>query len=93
MFLVNKKTVDERWTWHLKGLSRWAGLVVVMGILLACGEDPQQLFETAQFEEQQHNQTHAKELYETILRDHAESPIAQKAEERLKELRKGRSVR
>ena len=59
-----------------------------MGVLLACGEDPQQLFETAQFEEQQHNQAHARELYERILRDHAESPIAQKAEERLKEIKK-----
>lgn len=55
---------------------------------MACGEDPQQLFETAQFEEQQNNQAHARELYERILRDHAKSPIAQKAEERLKELKK-----
>jgi len=59
-----------------------------MGIFVGCGEDPQQLFETAQFEEQQHNQAHAKELYERILRDHAKSPIAQKAEARLKELQK-----
>jgi hypothetical protein len=43
---------------------------------------------TAQFEEQQHNQAHAKELYERILRDHAKSPIAQKAEARLMELQK-----
>lgn len=59
-----------------------------MGIFLGCGEDPQQLFETAQFEEQQHNYTHAKELFERILRDHATSPMAKKAEERLKELTK-----
>jgi hypothetical protein len=46
------------------------------------------LFETAQFEEQQHNQAHAKELYERILRDHADSPVAEKARERLEEVKK-----
>jgi len=67
---------------------RCVGLVVMMGWLVACGEDPQQLFETAQFEEQQHNQAHAQELYERILRDHPESAAARKAEDRLKELEK-----
>jgi hypothetical protein len=85
---VSKKTVIGNLLLSLKFCSRWLGLALVMGVLLACGEDPQQLFETAQFEEQQHNQAHARELYERILRDHAKSPIAQKAEERLKELKK-----
>jgi hypothetical protein len=67
---------------------RCVGLVVMMGWLVACGEDPQQLFETAQFEEQQQNRAHAQELYERILRDHPESAAARKAEERLKEWRK-----
>jgi len=65
---------------------RWIGLVVMMGVLPGCGEDPQQLFETAQFEEQQHNQAHAKELYERILREHGDSEAAKKAEVRLKDL-------
>jgi hypothetical protein len=85
---VSKKITIEHLSFSLKKLCRWVGLFVVLGVLLACGEDPQQLFETAQFEEQQHNQDHAKELYERILRDHAKSPIAQKAEARLKELQK-----
>ena len=85
---MNKKMMNFRFSFRLRNLTHWIGLVVVMGVLLACGEDPQQLFETAQFEEQQHNQTHAKELYERILRDHGTSAIAQKAEERLKELQK-----
>lgn len=72
----------------LENFNRWLCLTLLMGFLMACGEDPQQLFETAQFEEQQQNQTHAKELYERILRDHAKSPVAGKAEERLKELQK-----
>jgi hypothetical protein len=67
---------------------RCVGLVVMIGWLAACGEDPQQLFETAQFEEQQQNRAHAQELYERILRDHPESAAARKAEERLKEWRK-----
>lgn len=85
---MNKKSVIELLSLSLKSLSRWIGLAMVMGLLLACGEDPQQLFETAQFEEQQHNAAHAQEIYERILRDHAKSPIAQKAEARLKEMQK-----
>lgn len=85
---MNKKTVCKNVSFRVKHGRRWFGLALLMGMLLACGEDPQQLFETAQFEEQQHNQAHARELYERILRDHAKSPIAQKAEERLKEIKK-----
>ncbi len=85
---MNKKKMNFRLSLRLRNLTRWMGLAVVLGVLLACGEDPQQLFETAQFEEQQHNPTHAKELYERILRDHGTSAMAQKAEERLKELQK-----
>ena len=69
-------------------VSRLFGLVLVCGGLFACGEDSQQLFETAQFEEQQNNQTHARELYEQIIRDYADSPVAHKAQQRLKELEK-----
>lgn len=85
---MNKKTVCKNVSFRVKHGRRCFGLALLMGMLLACGEDPQQLFETAQFEEQQHNQAHARELYERILRDHAKSPIAQKAEERLKEIKK-----
>ena len=85
---MNKKTVCKNVSLRVKHCRRWFGLALVMGMLLACGEDPQQLFETEQFEEQQHNQAHARELYERILRDHAKSPIARKAEDRLKEIKK-----
>ena len=61
---------------------------MLLGMLTGCGEDPQQVFETAQFEEQQQNQAHARELYEQIIREHGDSPVARKAEERLKELMK-----
>lgn len=85
---MSKKTLIENLSLRLRHVSCLVVLALVMGGLLGCGEDPQQLFETAQFEEQQHNQAHARELYERILHDHANSPIAQKAEARLKELQK-----
>jgi outer membrane protein assembly factor BamD (BamD/ComL family) len=84
---VGKKTFVENLLLSLKNSIRCLGLALVMGVLTACGEDPQQLFETAQFEEQQHNQAHAQELYQRILRDHPASPVARKAKERLKELK------
>jgi outer membrane protein assembly factor BamD (BamD/ComL family) len=85
---VSKKLLTEKLSSSLKNFGRCLFLALVMGIFVACGEDPQQLFETAQFEEQQHNQVHAKELYEHILRDYPAGPVARKAEERLKELKK-----
>jgi hypothetical protein len=85
---MSKKTLFENLLLSLKISVRWVGLAFVLGVLMACGEDPQQLFETAVFEEQQHNQAHAQELYQRILRDHPASPVARKAEERLKELKK-----
>ena len=85
---MSKITLFESLLLSLKISIRCLGLALVVGILMACGEDPQQLFETAQFEEQQHNQAHAQELYQRILRDHPSSPVARKAEERLKELKK-----
>ena len=56
--------------------------------MLGCGEDPQQLFDTAQFEEKQRNRPHAQELYERIIRDHPNSSVAQQARERLEAWKK-----
>ena len=61
-------------------------LCVAMLGMGGCGEDPQQLFETAQFEEQQNNQTHARELYERIISLDSDSEYAKKAQKRLDEL-------
>ena len=55
-------------------------------ITAACGESPQQMFETAQFEELQNNQKHARELYERIIKKHPDSDFAKKAASRLAEL-------
>ena len=60
----------------------FVGLLFLMG----CGDDPQQLFETAQFEEQQNNQEHARQLYKQILENSPDSDYATKAQERLSAL-------
>jgi outer membrane protein assembly factor BamD (BamD/ComL family) len=56
--------------------------------IVGCGESPQQMFETAQFEELQNNQKHARELYERIIRKHPDSDFAKKAALRLAELQR-----
>lgn len=62
---------------------RCFGLGLVLGLLIACGEDPRQLYETARFEEQQQNRAHAQELYERIIQQHPDSEFADKARQRL----------
>ena len=62
---------------------RWAVLGLLLGMLIACGEDPGQIFETARFEEQQNNRAHAQELYEQIIQQHPDSEYAEKARQRL----------
>jgi outer membrane protein assembly factor BamD (BamD/ComL family) len=44
------------------------------------------LYETAQFEERQNNQAHAKQLYQDITEKYPASDYARKAEERLRDL-------
>ncbi|MFQ5779333.1 MAG: hypothetical protein ACE5HN_00940 [Nitrospiria bacterium] len=45
-----------------------------------------ELYETAQFEEQQTNFKHAKQLYEEIIREYPNTSFAVKARARLKEI-------
>ncbi len=66
--------------------------LVMVGLLLALtvgcgGESPESLFGTAQFEEKQTNFSHAKELYEQIIREHPDSEWAEQAKERLEQLK------
>ena len=74
-----------RWTLRI-------GHTVSIGLLLlalGCG-DPEAkskpLYETAQFEEQQRNFKHARQLYEQILKEYPKTETARLAEARLKEL-------
>ncbi len=66
-------------------------VLIILGLLFALmvgcgGESPESLFGTAQFEEKQTNFTHAKELYQQIIREHPDSEWAKKAKERFKAL-------
>ena len=62
-------------------------LIAVSLLFLSACANPegksQQLYETAQFEEQQNNFKHARQLYEEITRDYPTTSYASKAKERL----------
>ena len=55
-------------------------------LIAACGQSPEQLFETAEFEVLQTNYPHATELYQEILAKHPDSEFAERARQRLREL-------
>lgn len=55
-------------------------------VILGCSDPAAEMFETAQFEEQQFNKPHATELYQRIVDNHPDSPFADKARQRLKAL-------
>lgn len=65
-----------------------SALILVLSLFLSACPNPEgksgEIYETAQFEEQQNNFKHAKKLYEEIIRDYPETSFAPKAEERLK---------
>ncbi len=68
----------------------WMAVGVCLFLLgvVGCGDDPKQMFETAQFEELQNNHSHARELYERIIQADPGSDVAKKAKERLAALQK-----
>lgn len=56
------------------------GMTAVAG---CSGDGGKELYETARFEEQQHNTGHARQLYEEIVRKHPGTDYATRAAERL----------
>lgn len=69
---------------------RRALVLAALLVAVACGGSAKELYETAQFEELQRNTTHARELYEEIVRTHPNAPEASKARERLAALESAR---
>lgn len=67
-------------------------LLVMSFLILTCCSDKKagDLFETAQFEELQKNFAHAERLYGEILERYPKSEFAQRARERLEELKRAR---
>jgi TolA-binding protein len=58
--------------------------MVCIAVMAGCtGDKGKELFETAQFEEKQHNEEHARKLYEEIVKKYPGTEFAQKASERL----------
>jgi outer membrane protein assembly factor BamD (BamD/ComL family) len=70
-------------------------LFLAVNLLFAgcTGDQGKGLFETAQFEEKQHNLPHALQLYEEIVKKHPSSEFARKAGVRLEELKKEKGLR
>jgi outer membrane protein assembly factor BamD (BamD/ComL family) len=64
-------------------------ILLLLGILTMAGctgDRGKEMFETARFEEQQHNQEHAVQLYREIVKKYPGSAYAEKAGKRLEEL-------
>jgi len=69
-------------------------LCAISLVLAGCtGDQGQDLFETAQFEERQNNQAHARELYELIVKQYPNGEVAKKATERLARLKQGETLK
>jgi TolA-binding protein len=57
-------------------------------LLLGCaGNNAEELYKTAEFEELQNNKEHAMQLYSEIIGKYPDSPQAQKAKEKLAKLK------
>jgi TolA-binding protein len=65
-------------------------LFILLLFLIGACANPEakskELYELAQFEEEQHNVQHAKKLYEELLKDYPATSFASKAKERLDRL-------
>lgn len=67
--------------------SRFLLSVLCCSMLFGCsGDKPQELLETAQFEERQMNLPHARQLYDDVIRLYPASPQADIARARLAQL-------
>ena len=62
-------------------------------VLFACGGGAQELLDTAQLEETQHNAAHARELYQEVVSRYPNTPQAETAQARLRALEGGPSAR
>ena len=65
-------------------------MVIFLAVAGCSGERAEDLFETAELEELQHNREHATQLYREILTKYPDSEFAAKAQARLSELEKGK---
>ena len=64
--------------------------VYLLLLLIGCGDNAKDLYDTAQLEEKQNNRPHATKLYRRIVEEYPNSPHANQANTRLAELEKAR---
>ena len=64
-----------------------AGIMLELFVSGCSGGKAAELYDTAQFEEKQNNKDHAAQLYEEILKKYPDSTYANKAEERLSQMK------
>jgi TolA-binding protein len=64
--------------------------VYLLLLLIGCGDNAKDLYDTAQLEEKQNNRPHATKLYRRIVEEYPNSPHAKQAKTRLAELEKAR---
>ena len=63
-------------------------LIITVSVLSCSADKAAELYETAQFEELQNNDDHARQIYEDIVKRYPKSASASKAQERLTALGK-----
>ena len=64
--------------------------VYLLLLLIGCGDNAKDLYDTAQLEEKQNNRPHATKVYRRIVEEYPNSPHANQAKTRLAELEKAR---
>jgi outer membrane protein assembly factor BamD (BamD/ComL family) len=74
----------------MKSIGRVVLMCCVIVLAGCAGDKGKELFETAQFEEKQHNPEHARQLYGELVKKYPDSEFARQAKERLAELGKGK---
>jgi len=73
----------------MHGINRYMMILPLAALLVTGGctvDKGKELFETAQFEETQHNREHALQLYREIVRKYPDSGYAEKAGKRISEI-------
>jgi outer membrane protein assembly factor BamD (BamD/ComL family) len=71
---------------------RWVTILMLMtGLMMtACSDGARDIFDTAELEELQNSPERALILYQEIVDKYPSSPLAKKAKERIKALKKSR---
>jgi outer membrane protein assembly factor BamD (BamD/ComL family) len=64
--------------------------VYLLLLLVGCGDNAKDLYDTAELEEKQNNKPQATKIYRRIVEEYPDSPYANQAKTRLTELEKAR---